>query len=1193
MWLPTGNHKGSPYAGTIPAYNRGMHQLFQLSLWLTRRRLRDSWGLTAATSLGILAAVVLLSTTSLYSDLLAEAGVRYALYSQDRSTLDVQVLSENRSLGDEDYQRLREVAESTIDRHLGAIRTPKGATGHADALSRQSNGVERFGRTQWGMSLATDPDQPPPPVTTVSGRPFFMTGFREHSRLVEGSWPQEPGGSGPAGVELQAVMGQQAASELGVGVGSKLYITPFRSSPQERIVLTIVGLATPLDRRDEYWLGYPSQFGRQLVAEMYVYPAYVTEEDFLSVIGRRFPTLIGDFGFNVFVDPSRITARDVESTRESLEGLETDLNKSYPRTFTFTRLDLTLEEFERDLTLARVPVYVFISLVVVIVLYFLVLIAGILGRSQADELGLLRSRGGSIPQVCGVLLLADGALAAVSVAVGPLIAWTIVRYAMLPSFGGVGGGSIDIGITGDMFWMGAIGAVLALAALTFSAAARARSGVSESLAGRSRPPDASFMQRYYLDIVAIVVVGVVWWQFGERDGFLTRSLGEQGLQTDPTVILGPVLGLLAAALVLLRVLPLAVRLVVWICLRAGPAWSSFATARMARDPVLPSALAVLLMLSAALGVFGATFQSSMSSSQRDQALYRVGGDVVLSGPGVDRTSIEALREIPGVSSATLVLQDTISLTGGQQSFPGHLLAAEPRALAEATWFREDFSDATLLQLAELIRNPSTEDPVGVPLPTGVDRIGIWLNTAFLKGVELEANINVWTRLRNADGIYNNVSLGGFSSAGSPGAIRQPAEGPAESDYWQFFSGELSERMVREEDGWVVSAIFFTTSTLARVPSGAIKIDDLTVFGPALEPEGAIVEGFDDPRPSTGSGGRWRQLDILGGVQDVVEWGPSSGRSGSAGLSFAWQEPFTGEQRGVQIPPVNLPIPAIGGGGLRQGEHLWIKQVQTSIPIQIVGETRLFPTTAKPHQPFVILDIDSFLSYRRFLPSVGPVDAPGQIWLSVIAPPPEPGTGGAGDSRSDIETRGNDGGREDIVSQIEDEVPPLTRVIDRDAVASRAALNPLAGGGWDGLTGLSIAAVGAAVGIASLLYGAAAARATRVDNAVARALGLSARQLFLTLLAERWLMAGAAIVAGAAIGYWPGLQLIQRLEAAPSGSTSAVAATSLLPPMIPQVHELLLGLVLAGLLLAVMGSAFYSAVLARRDRPAEVLRTSFD
>ena len=1108
-------------------YNLRMYQFLQLSLWLTRRRLRESWGLTAATSLGILAAVVVLSTTALYSDMLAEAGVRYALYSQPASTLDIQILSENRSLGSDDYRQLRDVADRAIDRRLGTLRTH----------------VERFGRTQAGMPLTTDPDQRPPPVTTIAGRPFFMTGFQEHTLLVEGSWPEEQGTAGTFGVELQAVMGQRAAREMGIGVGGRIFITPFRSSPKERIALTVVGIVTPEDPREEFWLGYPSQFSKQMVGEMFVFPAYVTEDDFLQVLGSRFPTLIGDFGFNVFIDPSKITAQVVQDTQEAVDGLETDLNKSYPRTFTFTRLDLTLDEFERDLILARVPVYVFISLVVVIVLYFLVLIAGILGRSQTDELGLLRSRGGSVVQVCGVLLLANGALAVAAVVVGPLIAWVVVRYAMLPAFGGLGGGPIEVAVTGEMFWMGAIGAVLSMAALSFSAATRARTGVADSMASRSRPPEVSFLQRYYLDIVVIIVVGIVWWQFSEREGFLTRSLASRGLETDPTVILGPVLGLLAAALLLLRVLPLAVRLTVWMCLRAGPAWSSFATARMARDPVLPSALAVLLMLSAALGVFGATFQSSMSSSQREQALYRVGGEVVLYGPRIDETLAPDLEQIPGVGSATPVLHDTITLTQGHRSFRGHLLAAEPPALAQSTWFRDDFSDSTLPQLADRIRNLPAEEPAGVPLPSGVDRIGVWLETGFLSGLELEANINVWAKLRDPQGRYTNVSLGGFS---------RPVDGA--TDQWRFFAGDLSERMIREDSDRIVTAIFLTTSTLARVPSGSVQFDDLMAFGPALPPEGMTLEGFEDP-------GRWRRIDILTGVQDVVEWRPSAGRSGSAGLNLIWEEPFTGEQRGVQIPPVNLPIPAIGGGGLRLNDSLWIKHSQASIPIRIVGVTELFPTTRKPYQPFVILDLNSLVSYRKFLPSVGPVDGPSQIWLSL-----DPSYN-----------------RDDVVSEIESTLPALISVIDRTAVADRASLNPLAGGGWDGLTGLSIAAVGIAVGIASLLYGAASARATRVDNAVARALGLSGRQLFLTLLAERWLMAGAAIVAGAAIGYWPGLQLIEMLEL-------TTDRTAPLPPIIPQVHELLLSLVLAGLTAAVMASAIYSAVLARRERPAEVLRT---
>lgn len=38
-----------------------MMQLFQLSLWLMRRRLRRAWALSAAAALGILSAVTLLA----------------------------------------------------------------------------------------------------------------------------------------------------------------------------------------------------------------------------------------------------------------------------------------------------------------------------------------------------------------------------------------------------------------------------------------------------------------------------------------------------------------------------------------------------------------------------------------------------------------------------------------------------------------------------------------------------------------------------------------------------------------------------------------------------------------------------------------------------------------------------------------------------------------------------------------------------------------------------------------------------------------------------------------------------------------------------------------------------------------------------------------------------------------------------
>ena len=1106
-----------------------MRQLLPLSLWLIRRRFRRGWVLTAVTALGILAAVTLLSTTALYSWALAETGVRHALFTEPPAASHILILAQNRPVGPADYASLQQLAEGSIQGRLGDLVV----------------GWERFGRSQAGMPLTALPERRPPPLDAPSGRLFFMTGFTDHSRILRGAWPQSGGTSGPEGVELEAAVGARVAKDMGLDVGVAVYITPFRGAPEERITLNIVGVAEPLNPRDEYWMGLPDQFGTQSVGDELVIPHYVTEEDFFGVVGQRFPIVVGDFGFNIFVDPSGITAETVDATQESLDGLETDLNKVYPRTFLLSRLGLTLDAFERELLLARVPVYVYVSLVVILMLYFLGLITVILGQSQVEELSLLRSRGASVLQVCGVMLLAEGVLAVVAVAVGPLLAWLIVRTLLLPTFGDVGGGPVEVSLSAGAFVAGAVGAVLSVGVLTASAASRARTEVAEALGGRSRPPSVSFIHRYYLDLVVVLAVGLVWWQFQQRDGFVSRSLEIRGLDVDPTLIAGPVLALLASGLLLMRVLPLVARVVVLLCLKAGPGWSSVSLARLARDPVLPSSLAVMLMLAAALGVFGAAFQSSLSQSQSHQAQYRIGGDVVVSGPRVSAELAEDLENIPGVQSATPILRDSVNLVAGQSSSGAFLLAADPEELAQSTWFREDFAEEAFPDIAALIETPIAgpgDNGFGVALPAGSERFGIWANTEYLEEHDLQANFNVWAKLTNHTGRYWNVWVGEFG-------------GPRDdTPYgWRFFSGDVPEGAGDPGQEFSLVGIFFTTSSFVKVPAGRIDIDDLTVFGPGLAEGGEVLEALEGSHD-------WRPLGVGLGTPDRLENLPGAGRTGATGLAFSWTEPFSSGQRGIHLSPVRIPLPAIGGAGVRSGQLLQLQHGTGSVPVEVVGTAELFPTITSFRRPFLILDFDAYHAYLRLLPP-GALDAtPQQIWLS-LAP-------------------GQD--RDTVIEGISDNLPPLMSVTDRRAEAIKASTNPLAGGGWDGLSSIGVAAIGLAVVTALLLHSAASVRSGRVDTAVARALGLNSRQLFLSLAAERWLMAGLAIAVGAAIGFWPGIELVQMLEATGSGGEAV-------PPMIPKVNGGMLASVLGGLVVAVMASVALGWLLVRRLRPVEVLR----
>jgi len=146
-------------------------QFLSLVIWLLRRRLRRSWPLLAVTSFGILASVTIMSTGALYSRALGEAGLRHAISSFSPEVHNAQITAQNRPLGRADYLPLEALVEKSSN----------------DRLREMLLSSERFGRTQVNLTLLTTPTTPI--LGSPAGRPFFLTGFEEHSTLTQGRWP--------------------------------------------------------------------------------------------------------------------------------------------------------------------------------------------------------------------------------------------------------------------------------------------------------------------------------------------------------------------------------------------------------------------------------------------------------------------------------------------------------------------------------------------------------------------------------------------------------------------------------------------------------------------------------------------------------------------------------------------------------------------------------------------------------------------------------------------------------------------------------------------------------------------------------------------------------------------------------------------------------------------------------------------
>ena len=152
-----------------------------------------------------------------------------------------------------------------------------------------------------------------------------------------------------------------------------------------------------------------------------------------------------------------------------------------------------------------------------------------------------------------------------------------------------------------------------------------------------------------------------------------------------------------------------------------------------------------------------------------------------------------------------------------------------------------------------------------------------------------------------------------------------------------------------------------------------------------------------------------------------------------------------------------------------------------------------------------------------------------------------------------------------------------------ALVDRAERNPLAGGGWNGLTLMGLAALTIVVTLALGAHAVVAIRTGRVELTVARALGFSLGQLIGVLFLERLLVAAVGLVSGAVIGYYLSRWTLGFLGQTTGGRT-------VIPPMVLTVQEWLVGLVILNLLVAALLAIFLAAVAVGRLRPSDILRT---
>ncbi|MFG2213587.1 FtsX-like permease family protein [Streptomyces sp. NPDC048685] len=469
-----------------------------------------------------------------------------------------------------------------------------------------------------------------------------LSALPDHATLRAGRWPATRGEVTEETPEVEGAVTEETAKALKAGPGSVISV-PTQSG--KRLAVRITGIVAPKQPRSAYWSAHPLLRTPALVPQPGLYPprSYWTAAVLLPPDAG--PALLATAGepesfWQFAPDASRLTAPDVAGLRASIASLEGGPGLVRLRgvagdnsSFT-TDLDKILTGYE-SLRSAIGPVVtvaaVGIGAVAAVVLLMTV---GLIGGRRRAELALLRARGGSLRGIGGRLFAETAVIAVPAAALGLLIAVPLFDRARL--------------------WPSVVGpaAVAALVCVALPLGSVLPHRKPQLPGAREDLMDARPSRRRTVAELTVLVLAV-----GAVAGLRRRGTGGDG-GSDLLVSAAPVLVGLIAALVLVRLLPLPLRLASRAVARRRGAVGFLSLARAGRGSAGGTLPLLALLLALTTAAFGGSVLAGVADARDRAAVHTIGADARISGvldsvplPG---SLIQRVRKADGVRDVAAV-----------------------------------------------------------------------------------------------------------------------------------------------------------------------------------------------------------------------------------------------------------------------------------------------------------------------------------------------------------------------------------------------------------------------------------------------------------------------------------------------------------------------------------------------------------
>lgn len=484
----------------------------------------------------------------------------------------------------------------------------------------------------------------------------FATDLESQIDVVDGKFPTAtPTKDGP----IEVLIAEKRANDFGFQVGEDYdIIGPPNREPRLQLTVRIAGIWHPRDPDGGYWFYSPEAFDDALL---------VSEETFTSRIAPTTKQPIYTALWYMVMNGDGVRSSNVSQLAANINRSLTDVAGKLPGVSIALSPYQALQGHQQQVRFLRILLTVFSLPLLGVVAYFIILVAGMVVQQQQNEIAVLRSRGTSRLQVLGIYLLESIVLGLAALLCGPplglqaarLMTWTRSFLNFEPS------GGLPIELTRQVWTNGAQVVTLALLSSLLPALIATRFTIVSYKLERARSVRPPLWQRLFLDVLLLVPVYYGYRQLATRGTISFLGVNAPGGDPfqNPLLLLVPTLFVFALALVSLRLFPMIMSSLAWLCARFPGASILMALRYLARTTRGYTGPIMLLIITMSLATFTSSMSRTLDNQLVDRAYYVSGSDMRMDDLGEDtQESTGGFGGAPSTGPGTMA--------GNQQPAPG-------------------------------------------------------------------------------------------------------------------------------------------------------------------------------------------------------------------------------------------------------------------------------------------------------------------------------------------------------------------------------------------------------------------------------------------------------------------------------------------------------------------------------------------